>query len=133
MSSRLQASDPAISKIRSHRDLIVWQKAMALVASVYGLTKTFPHDEIYALTSQTRKAAVSVPANIAEGQGRRLSGEFHQFFANSRGSLMELDTHLEVACRVGYLSQAQLKSIQNDLNEVGRLLNGLMRSIRKQV
>ena len=111
----------------------MWQKAMALVTSVYGLTKTFPRDEIYALTSHTRKAAVSVPANIAEGQGRRLSGEFHQFLANSRGSLMELDTHLEVACRVGYLSEAQLKSIQNDLNEVGRLLNGLMRSIRKQV
>lgn len=95
----------------------MWQKAMALVASVYGLTKTFPRDEIYALTSQTRKAAVSVPANIAEGQGRRLSGEFHQFLANSRGSLMKLDTHLEVACLVSYLSEAQLKSIQNDLNE----------------
>lgn len=124
-------SDASHRIIRSHRDLIVWQKAMTLVTNVYGLTKSFPRDEIYGLTSQTRKAAASIPANIAEGQGRRLSGEFHQFLAHSRGSLMELDTHLEVACRVGYVSEEQLKSIQNDLNEVGRLLNGLMRSIRK--
>ena len=102
---------------------------MALVASVYSLTKTFPRDEIYALTSQTRKAAVSVPANIAEGQGRRLSGEFQQFLANARGSLMELDTHLEVAFRVGYIKNEELLNIQKDLNEVGRILNGLMRSI----
>ncbi len=133
MSSRLQTSDSTVSKIKSHRDLIVWQKAMVLVTSVYGLTKTFPHDEIYALTSQTRRAAVSVPANIAEGQGRRLSGEFHQFLANSRGSLMELDTHLEVASRVGYLNDEQHRAIQQDLNEVGRLLNGLMRSLKRHV
>lgn len=95
-------SDASHSTIRSHRDLIVWQKAMALVTNVYGLTKAFPRDEIYGLTSQTRRAAASVPANIAEGQGRRLSGEFHQFLANSRGSLIELDTHLELACRVGF-------------------------------
>lgn len=103
---------------------------MALVTSVYGLTKTFPRDEIYGLTSQTRRAAASVPANIAEGQARRLSGEFHQFLATSRGSLMELDTHLEVACRVGYINDEQHRAIQQDLNEVGRLLNGLMRSIK---
>ena len=105
---------------------------MALVTSVYGLTKTFPREEIYGLTSQTRKAAVSVPANIAEGQGRRLSGEFQQFLATARGSLMELDTHLEVACRVGYINDEQHRAIQQDLNEVGRLLNGLMRSIKSK-
>ena len=68
MSSRLQPSDPAISKIRSHRDLIAWQKAMNLVTLVYGLTMSFPHEEIYGLTRQTRRAAASVPANIAEGK-----------------------------------------------------------------
>ena len=86
-------------KIRSHRDLIAWQKAMDLVVNVYSLSKSFPPEELYALTKQVRRAVTSVPANIAEGQGRRLSQEFHQFLANARGSLMELDTHLEVAFR----------------------------------
>lgn len=123
-------TDPATSKIRSHRDLIAWQKAMNLVTRVYGLTKTFPHEEIYGLTKQTRRAAASVPANIAEGQGRRLKREFHQFLANARGSLMELDRHLELAFRVGYIKSEQHLAIQKDLNEVGRILNGLMRSIK---
>ena len=123
-------TDPATLKIRSHRDLIAWQKAMNLVTQVYGLTKTFPHEEIYGLTKQTRRAAASVPANIAEGQGRRLKREFHQFLGNARGSLMELDTHLELAFRVGYIKSEQHLAIQRDLNEVGRILNGLMRSIK---
>lgn len=116
-------------KIRSHRDLIAWQKAMDLVVKVYSLSKSFPPDELFALTKQVRRAVTSVPANIAEGQGRRLGREFHQFLANARGSLMELDTHLEVAFRVGYIRNEELLNIQKDLNEVGRILNGLMRSI----
>ena len=116
-------------KIRSHRDLIAWQKAMDLVINVYKLSKTFPPEELYALTKQVRRAVTSVPANIAEGQGRRLAREFHQFLGNARGSLMELDTHLEVAFRVGYINSEQQLAIQRDLNEVGRILNGLMRSI----
>lgn len=116
-------------KIKSHRDLIAWQKAMDLVVNVYSLSKSFPPDELYALTKQVRRAVTSVPANIAEGQGRRLGREFHQFLANARGSLMELDTHLEIAFRVGYIKNEELLSIQKDLNEVGRILNGLMRSI----
>ena len=116
-------------KIRSYRDLIAWQKAMDLVVNVYSLSKTFPPEELYALTKQVRRAVTSVPANIAEGQGRRLPREFHQFLANARGSLMELETHLEVAFRVGYIKSEQLLDIQHDLNEVGRILNGLMRSI----
>ena len=116
-------------KIKSHRDLIAWQKAMDLVVNVYILSKSFPPDELYALTKQVRRAVTSVPANIAEGQGRRLGREFHQFLANARGSLMELDTHLEVAFRVGYIKNEELLNIQKDLNEVGRILNGLMRSI----
>ena len=116
-------------KIRSHRDLIAWQKAMDLVVNVYSLSKSFPPEELYALTKQVRRAVTSVPANIAEGQGRRLGREFHQFLANARGSLMELDTHLEVALRVGYIKSEQHLAIQKDLNEVGRILNGLMRSI----
>lgn len=106
---------------------------MVLVTDVYALTKTFPREEIYGLTSQTRRAAASVPANIAEGQGRRLGREFHQFLGNARGSLMELDTHLELALRVGYMSMEQHTGIREKLDEVGRILNGLMRSIASDV
>src|SRR5947209_4111094 len=92
----------AAAKIKSHRDLIVWQKAMDLVESVYSATASFPKEETYALTSQIRRAVVSIPANIAEGQGRRLPKEYLYFLANARGSLLELDTHLEIAVRLRY-------------------------------
>ena len=124
---------PQPTKIKSHRDLIVWQKAMVLVTDVYSLTKVFPREEIHGLTAQTRRAAASVPANIAEGQGRRLGREFHQFLGNARGSLMELDTHLELALRVGYLTVEQHSAIREKLDEVGRILNGLMRSITSDI
>jgi four helix bundle protein len=115
--------------IKSHRDLIAWQKAMAQVVAVYHVCKSFPKEETYGLTSQTRRAAVSIPANIAEGQGRRLTKEFQQFLANARGSLLELDTHLELALRLQYLSAEQHAAMQGRMDEVGRLLNGLMRSL----
>ncbi len=117
------------SQIRSHRDLIAWQKAMDLVVTVYTVGKTFPKEELFALTNQMRRAAVSVPANIAEGQGRRSKGEFRQFLGNARGSLLELDTHLELALRLGYLNEEQYDGVQNQLQEVGRIVNGLLRSL----
>src|SRR6185436_14740260 len=115
--------------IRSHRDLIVWQKAMDLVVSVYRATNSFPKAETYGLTSQIRRAVTSVPANIAEGQGRRLPKEFIYFLSNARGSLWELDTHLESATRLGFLNSATHQQLQFQLDEVGRMLNGLMRSV----
>ena len=121
------------AKIKSHRDLIAWQKAMVLVTDVYALTKAFPREEMYGLTAQTRRAAASVPANIAEGQGRRYGREFHQFLGNARGSLMELDTHLELAFRVGYLNDSQYSAVRAKVDEVGRILNGLMRSISSDI
>ena len=99
-----EGNAPAKAPIRSHRDLIVWQKAMDLVVNTYGATESFPKAETYGLTSQIRRAVTSIPANIAEGQGRRLSKEFVYFLANSRGSLLELDTHLEAATRLGFLN-----------------------------
>lgn len=117
-------------QIRSHRDLIVWQKAMELVVVVYEICKSFPKEETSGLTSQLRRAAVSIPANIAEGQGRRLPREFTQFLANARGSLLELDTLLELAKQIGYISETQHFAIQERVDEVGRLLNGLLRSIK---
>jgi four helix bundle protein len=123
-------SDVRPQEIRSHRDLIVWQKAMDLVISVYRFTEDFPKAEVYGLTSQIRRCAASIPANIAEGQGRRLGGEFLQFLGNARGSLLELDTHLEIAVRLGMLSGDIHSSLMLQLIEVRKLLNGLMRSIR---
>ena len=117
------------SRIRSHRDLVAWQRAMDLTVVIYQVTKAYPKDELYALTSQTRRAAVSIPANIAEGQGRRSRKEFCQFLGNARGSLSELETHLELALRIGYLNDEQYAPIYEQLHEVGRLINGLLRSL----
>ena len=102
---------------------------MGLALACYGATKTFPKDEMYGLTSQIRRAASSIPANIAEGQGRRLTKEFQQFLGHARGSLLELDTHLELAFQLGYLNTDAHSAVQEKLNEVGRILNGLLRSL----
>jgi four helix bundle protein len=115
--------------IKSHRDLIAWQKAMDLVIAVYEASKLFPKDEVYGLTSQMRRAAISIPANIAEGQGRRSKSEFGNFLSHSRGSLLELDTHLEIARRLNYLSEDNHARIQDQAREVGRIINGLLRSL----
>lgn len=122
---------PAVAevKIKSHRDLIVWRKAMDLAVLVYKATEGFPKHELYGLTNQIRRAASSVPANIAEGQGRRSKTEFRQFLGNARGSLLELDTHLELALRLNYLTPSQHEGIYGQVQEVGRILNGLLRSL----
>ena len=121
----------ATAQIRSHRDLIVWQKAMDLVEAVYKATASFPKEETYALTSQIRRAVVSIPANIAEGQGRRLPKEYLCFLANARGSLLELDTHLEIAVRLKYLSRKHHSKLRDQLDEVAKILNGLMRAVEQ--
>jgi four helix bundle protein len=121
----------ATTQIRSHRDLIVWQKAMDLVEAVYKATASFPKEETHALTSQIRRAVVSIPANIAEGQGRRLPKEYLYFLANARGSLLELDTHLEIAVRLKYVSREHYFQLRDQLNEVAKILNGLMRAVEQ--
>jgi four helix bundle protein len=117
--------------IKSHRDLIVWQKAVQLVVYLYEVTRTFPKEETYGLTSQIRRAATSIPANIAEGQGRRLAGEYQHFLGNARGSLWELDTHLEVSFLLNYITQQQYQELRSKMDEVGRMLNGLLRSLQQ--
>lgn len=130
MLDAMVGTNPAVKAvIRSHRDLIVWQKAMDLVVAVYRATEAFPKAETYGLTSQIRRAVTSIPANIAEGQGRRLTKEFVYFLANARGSLWELDTHLESAKRLRFLNPDTHNGLQSQLDEVGRMLNGLMRSV----
>ena len=109
------------------RQLIVWQKAMTLVTDIYRATQSFPGDERFGLTSQLRRAAVSVPSNIAEGQGRLTLGEFRQFLGHAKGSLCEVETQLLIAQNLGYLPAPRL--LLDNLSEVARLLNGLLNSL----
>src|SRR5512135_1219712 len=108
------------------RDLIVWQRAKILAKDVYAATETMPRYEIYGLTSQMRRAAISVVSNIAEGQGRITKGEFQQFLGHSRGSLLELETQLEIAVDLGYVNAEEFRMLEVTMTEVRRLLNGLI-------
>jgi len=115
----------------TYRDLKAWQKAMQLVTAIYASTQEFPKAETYGLTGQMRRAAVSIPSNIAEGQGRRLEGDFQHFLRNARGSLLELETQVLIAQNLRYLSQVQAEPLLALCSEVGRILNGLIGSIHK--
>jgi four helix bundle protein len=112
--------------IRSYRDLIAWQRAIELAEAVYRLSTAFPRDELYGLTSQARRAAVSVAANIAEGYGRETRPAYISFLRISRASLRELETHLIIAQRVGLVAPAQVKPVLDLCEEEGRILHGLM-------
>src|SRR5258708_18447069 len=118
---------------RSYKDLVAWQRAMELVTATYLSTKNFPMEERFGLMSQLRRAAVSIPSNIAEGQGRLSEKEFRHFLGQARGSLMELETQLQVAENLGYLQKEEAAVLLQSCGEVGRLLNGLIASIVKQL
>ena len=113
----------------SYRDLVVWQKAMTLVTEVYAVSKAFPKDELYGLTSQIRRAAVSIPSNIAEGKGRFGKKDYVQFLMQARGSLHEVETQMEIARNLSYISDDDLARLLVLTGEIGRMLNGLIRSI----
>ncbi len=115
--------------LRSYRDLIAWQKAMDLVEQAHRVTRNWPSDERYELTSQVRRAVVSVPANIAEGQGRSGSKELLHHLSIANGSLHEAETHLLIAKRLDYLDGQTCDELLRQTAEVGRLLYGLRRSI----
>jgi four helix bundle protein len=115
--------------VQSYRELIAWQKAMDLVVEVYKATATFPSDERFGLTNQLRRASVSVPSNIAEGQGRGPTQDFVRFLGIARGSIQEVDTQLILASRLGFLPQDQYDRIAGLIVEVAKLINGLIRSI----
>src|SRR6266568_395906 len=125
MSERL-VSFPA----RSYRDLIAWQKAIELVTETYRASQSFPDSERFGLTSQLRRAAVSVLSNIAEGQGRQFTGEFKQFLGHARGSLLEVETQIFLARNLGYFSPERSTSLLKRTEEAGRILNGLMGSLK---
>ena len=117
---------------RSYRDLELWQKAMDLVVECYGATRKFPDREVYGLTSQLQRAAVSIPANIAEGQGRQHRTEFIQFLCIAKGSLTELETHIQIAHRLSYAKDDEEAALLKRTAEVGRLLNGMLRFLRQK-
>ncbi|MFA6966922.1 four helix bundle protein [Bosea sp. (in: a-proteobacteria)] len=117
--------------IQSYRDLRVWQEAMTLAELVYVLTKQFPKDELFGLTSQMRRASVSVPANIAEGYGRESTGAYVQFLRVSQGSLKELETHALLANRVGILSEQDTIGLLSLAESTGKMLRALIRSLEK--
>ena len=115
-----------------YKDLIVWQRSKALASEIYRITENFPNSELYGLTSQVRRAAVSVPSNIAEGQGRLTRGEFQQFLGQARGSLLELKTQLSIAVDLGFLDAREFAAVEPRIAEINRLLNGLLESLRNR-
>jgi four helix bundle protein len=114
----------------SYRDLRVWQRAMELVFGVYNVTRSFPKDELYGLVSQMRRAAVSVPSNIAEGKGRLTDRDRAHFYSQARGSLLELETQILIAQRLEYVFEARAKSLIETSAELSRKLNALIERIR---
>src|SRR5438067_13253580 len=116
-------------KVKNYQELIVWQRAMDLVEEVYKLSRAFPREEVYGLTSQIRRAAVSVPSNIAEGQGRRTTADFVKYLSIAYGSLREVETQALIARRLAYVPEIALENVLNSAGEVGRLPNGLMASL----
>jgi four helix bundle protein len=117
------------TKIDSYKDLVVWQQAMDLAVAVYEITKAWPKDELYGLTAQARRAATSVPANIAEGYGRESRASYQQFLRVAQGSLKELETHLMIAERVGIVSSVTVQPLMTLSESVGKLLRLLIRKL----
>ena len=120
-----------MSHVRTYRDLLVWHKGMALVTSVYLAARAFPRDEIYGLTSQLRRCAVSIPSNIAEGHSRTTRKEFLRFLEISLGSLFELQTQLEIAKNLSHLAPDAYNGLDNQSREVERMLTSFMRSLKR--
>jgi four helix bundle protein len=116
--------------LKHYQELIAWQKAMDLVELVYKITGGFPREELFGLTAQMRKAAVSIPSNIAEGQGRNTTGDFLHFLGIALGSLQELETQVIVGNRLSYLNADIKKAFLNQTCEVGRLIHGLSNSLK---
>jgi four helix bundle protein len=118
-----------MSEINSYRDLLVWQQAMDLAAAVYDLTRDWPREELYGLTAQTRRASVSVAANIAEGYGRENRGSYIQFLKIAQGSLKEVETHLLLASRVSIVDQDGVTPYLDRCESVGKLLRLLIKRL----
>jgi four helix bundle protein len=119
-------------KASGYQDLLVWQKGIALVKQIYILTGAFPADEKFGLVSQMRRAAVSIPSNIAEGQARHTTGEFIQFISHAEGSVAELNTQLIIAIELGYCAQSKADNSFGLIAELRKMLNALRRTLQKK-
>lgn len=129
---RVQSSALAVQaadRVDSFKDLIAWQKSVLLVKAVYGAVKAFPKDELFALTSQIKRCSVSVASNIAEGSAKGSTKEFIRFLTISYGSLAELETQIIIACELGFLPSSDANRLNGQCNEVGKIINGLIRSL----
>ncbi|MDP1562325.1 MAG: four helix bundle protein [Pirellulaceae bacterium] len=119
--------------VQSYRQLEVWQLGLELAENCYRATKDFPKEELFGLTSQIRRAAASVPANIAEGQGREHTKEFLRHLSIARGSLMELETHLLLCQRVDLMQPSQVEPLLAQTDRISRMLSGLRKSLLKKL
>ena len=117
---------------RSYKDLVVWQKGIALAKVIYRLTQSFPAEEKFGLVSQMRRAVVSIPSNLAEGQARHTAGEFVQFISHAEGSAAELDTQLILAVELGFTKKATALTTYEMVDEIRRMLNALRRAISRR-
>jgi four helix bundle protein len=120
-------------EIESYKDLIVWQKGIEIVNEIYIVTKHFPVHELYGLTSQIKRAAISVPANIAEGWGRGTTKNYIQFLEISRGSLFELETLIIISTNLNFITQDKCNEICKKVNETGRMLNALITKLESKI
>jgi len=121
-----------MASLHSYRDLLVWQKSMDLAEKIYPATSQLPPEERFGLVSQMRRAAVSIPSNIAEGQSRNSTGEFIQFLGVAKGSLAELETQVELATRLQMLEPAMHRQLTEAMQEISRMLSGLVGKLRSK-
>jgi four helix bundle protein len=122
----------SVQEVKNYKDLIAWRKAISLVTDIYRITVQFPKHELYGLSSQLRRACVSIASNIAEGHGHATSGEFAQFLGHGRASLCGVETQIVIARELGYIDQLQNLSLSKSTDELGRVPNGLISSIRRR-
>ncbi len=115
---------------KPHKRLDAWQKSVVLVGRIYALTSSFPENEKYGLTNQMRRAAISIPANIAEGAARQTKKEFIQFLHMAQGSLSEIDTHLEISRKLGYLKTGLSEELLSLMNDIDKMLTGLIKHLK---
>jgi four helix bundle protein len=116
-------------KVRDYTELIAWQKSMVFVTEIYKASEHFPQRELYGLSSQLRRAAVSIPSNIAEGLGRRSTKEFKYFLSNAQGSLCEVETQVRIAGNLSYLTADKVEELLSKAAEIGKILHGLQASL----
>ncbi len=131
MGIRQQAIVERGNKILSYKDLVVWQKSMELVEKVYRMTQLLPEDERWGLVSQIRRAAVSIPSNIAEGYGRQATGEYHHHLSISRGSLLELETQVLLCEKLGYLQHEKTCLVLADIQSISKMLGSLINKLKQ--